>query len=357
MKQKSPLISVLIPTLNAASVLEKCLDSLQNQDYPKEKIEIIVADAGSADDTLKIAQKYGAKIYNNPLKTGEAGKEMALRQAHGELVALIDSDNLLPGQTWFRQMVEPFSDPEIIGSEPWEFTYRKEDGFIDRYCALLGMNDPLCYFWGNYDKRSVLTGKWTDLPMEQEDKEGWIKATLKPGAIPTIGANGTIFRRAIFTQHHLRGGGAPPLAGRHLGGVNLGDYLFDIDIIAQLASHQPVKFAKVKTGIIHLFCGSSVEKFMRKQRRRIKDYLYYQQIGIRTYPWHKQNETGLLKFIFSCVTILPLFWQAFSGYLKKPDPAWFFHPLACWLTLIVYTKEIVFGRIRPIKIKRINWQQ
>lgn len=333
-------ISVLIPTLNAASVLEGCLKSIVNQDYPKEKLEIIIADGGSTDKTLEIAKKYGAKIYRNPLKTGEAGKAVALKKAKNELVTLIDSDNILPSKDWFKKMVKPFSDPEIVGSEPWEFSYRKQDGFIDRYCALLGMNDPLCLFLGNYDKRSVLTGKWTELPVEEEDKGNWLKVTLKPGAIPTIGANGTILRRKILIDSDM-----------------VGDYLFDIDIIAQLASKKPVKFAKVKTGIIHLYCGNDIGKFIRKQKRRIKDYLYYQKIGARKYPWQQQNKLGLLKFGLSCITILPLVYQSLKGYLKKSDPAWFFHSLACWLTLYAY----VTGRIRGIfgvkEMDRQDWRQ
>ncbi len=46
MRKKFPSISVLIPTLNAASVLEGCLSSIVNQDDQKEKIEIIIADGG-----------------------------------------------------------------------------------------------------------------------------------------------------------------------------------------------------------------------------------------------------------------------------------------------------------------------
>lgn len=349
----APLVSILIPTLNAASVLEKCLASIVKQDYPKEKLEIIVADGGSTDKTLEIAKKYGAKIYKNPLKTGEAGKAVALRYAQGKLVALIDSDNLLPGPTWFRQMVEPFSDPEIIGSEPWEFTWRSQDGFIDRYCALLGMNDPLCLFLGNYDKRSVLTEKWTDLPVEQEDKGGWLKVSLKAHALPTIGANGTILRREILLKNGL-----------------VGDYLFDIDIIAQIASQKPVKFAKVKTGIIHLYCGSDIKKFIRKQKRRIRDYLYfsaltkktdkgrhYQKIGVRKYPWQQQNKIGLLKFILACVTIIPLLYQSIKGFFKKPDPAWFFHPLACWITLYAYGTGRIKGIFGVREMDRRHWKQ
>ena len=335
-----PSISILIPTLNAASFLGKCLEFINKQDYPRNKIEIIIADGGSTDKTLAIAKKYKARIYSNPLKTGEAGKAVACKKAKNELVALVDSDNYLPSKDWLRQMVAPFTDKEIIGSEPWEYTYRRGDGFIDRYCALMGMNDPLCYFLGNYDRLNVLSGKWTGLSLEEKDKGGWIKITLKPPSIPTIGANGTILRREPVLKSGL-----------------IGDYFFDIDIIAQLASKKPVKFAKVKVGIIHLYCGSNIKKFARKQKRRIKDYLYYQKIGARNYPWQKQNKLGLLKFTLSCFTIIPLFYQAIKGFLKKPDPAWFFHPVVCWLTLGIYGWGRISGIFGIKEMNRKGWRQ
>jgi len=61
-----PSVSIIISTLNAASVLEKCLQSVVAQDYPKNKIEMIVADGGSTDKTRKIAKKYTNKVYNIP---------------------------------------------------------------------------------------------------------------------------------------------------------------------------------------------------------------------------------------------------------------------------------------------------
>jgi glycosyltransferase involved in cell wall biosynthesis len=329
-KNVFPSISILIPTLNSERVLGLCLESISNQDYPKEKLEVLVVDGGSTDKTLETAGKYGARIYNNPLKTGEAGKAIALKHAQGELVALIDSDNILPDKNWLRRMIEPFLDPEIIGSEPWEFTYRKEDGFIDRYCALLGMNDPLCHFLGNYDRLNTLMGKWTNLPVEQEDRKDWLKVTLRSELIPTIGANGTILRRGILLSHR--------------GSVNIDSYFFDIDIIASLSAEKSVKFAKVKIGIVHLYCGFSLKTFFRKQERRIRDYCYYQAAGLRQYPWGKQNRLGLFKFIFACTTIVPLIYQSLRGYVKKPDPAWFFHPLACWITLWVYSSEGLRGK-------------
>src|SRR3989338_8867906 len=153
-----PTISVITPTLNAGKVLEAELKSIREQDYPQEKIEIIIADGGSTDSTIDIAKRFDAKIVENHLKTGEAGKAVGVKHAQGDLVALIDSDNILPDPTWLRSMVQPFlDDPNIVASEPWRYTYRKEGGFIERYCALLGMNDPIVLFYGNYDRLSTLT--------------------------------------------------------------------------------------------------------------------------------------------------------------------------------------------------------
>lgn len=335
-----PTVSILIPTLNSANVLSCCLESIKNQNYPKNKMEIIVADGGSTDKTLDIAKKYGAKIYINQLKTGEAGKAVAFQHARGELIALIDSDNILPDKEWLKQMIAPFSEAEIIGSEPWEYTYRGQDGFITRYCALLGMNDPLCHFLGNYDRQNSLSGKWTDLPVVQEDKGEWIKITLKPDTLPTIGANGTLLRRKILINNK-----------------SIDKYFIDIDILAELAAKNPVKFAKVKIGIIHLYCGSSIATFIHKQKRRAKDYFYYHKQGMRAYPWQKQKKNGLLKFIFACITVLPLFYQAVKGYSKKPDTAWFFHPIACWITLFIYALITVESRFKLEPQTRKRWRQ
>jgi|Deesub1362A_J573_1020465.scaffolds.fasta_scaffold01105_10 glycosyltransferase involved in cell wall biosynthesis len=311
------MISVVIPTYNSERTLEMCLESIVNQDYPKEKIEIIIADGGSTDRTLEIARKYTDKIINNRLKTGEAGKAVGIKHAKGDIIALIDSDNILPTRNWLRRMIKPFEDVEIAGAEPLYYTYRKQDGYITRYCALIGMNDPLCLFIGNYDRYNLLTGKWTGLKVKQEDKGEYLKIELDERAIPTIGANGFLIRREMLEK------------------CSIGDYLFDIDVVYELVKQSYNKFAKVKVGIVHIFSGN-ISTFVRKQRRRIKDYAYYRELGLRKYPWSSVSKGKLLKFISYTVFTLPLLVQAMRGYMKKPDIAWFFHIPACWTTLIVY---------------------
>ena len=98
-----PSISIITPTYNSAKTLASCLDSIKNQDY-KGDIEIIIADGGSTDSTLEIAQKYTDKIYPNPFKTGEAGKAAGVKHAKNEIIALIDSDNILPSRDWLSSM-------------------------------------------------------------------------------------------------------------------------------------------------------------------------------------------------------------------------------------------------------------
>lgn len=335
-----PTIDILIPTLNAAGALPRCLSSIQQQDYPADRVRIIVADGGSTDATKAIARRYGATVVPHTERLAEVGKAMALRAATAELVALIDSDNVLPHRAWLRHMVSPFADRDIVASEPIRFTYRPEDGFITRYCALLGMNDPLCLFLGTYDRECLLTGRWTGLPVREEPRLGYRVVTLVPGRLPTIGANGTLFRREALLDAL---GDAPEL--------------FDIDMLPRLLTHRrSVRVAKVEDGIIHVY-ADSIRIFSNKQYRRVRDYLYYRSRGSRVYPWTKTALPGVMVFAFACVTVVPLFIQSWRGYRRVRDRAWWFHPLACLLTFAIYATGFLESLIRPSLASRTAWKQ
>ena len=338
-----PLISVITPTLNAENVLETELKSIAMQDYPQDKIEIIIADGGSTDSTLEIAKTYNAKVYPNPLKTGEAGKAVAVKKAKGKYIALIDSDNILPNNSWLKEMIEPLvQNSDIAGSEPWAFTYRKEAGFIERYCALIGANDPIVLWYKNYDRLNLVSGKWTGSNVIQKEHEKWIEVTLEKGKeVPTIGANGTIFR-SNFLQS-----------------ANIGDYLFDIDVLmSEVQKLGEVKFAKIKTGIIHTYCESDIKKFGRKQKRRILDYYFYKSKGLRNTEWESEgSKYAILKFAIETALIFPNVFYALKGFLKKPDIAWFFHPIACLITLYQYATGTISFKINKVTMKRDGWKQ
>ncbi|WP_034445488.1 glycosyltransferase family 2 protein [Butyrivibrio sp. AE2032] len=91
-------ISVIIPAYNIEGLLEKCVESVASQDYPKELLEIIVVDDGSTDGTGKLLDELASKYSNVTAvhqKNGgsSSARNHGLRIATGEYVGFVDSDD------------------------------------------------------------------------------------------------------------------------------------------------------------------------------------------------------------------------------------------------------------------------
>lgn len=130
-----------------------------------------------------------------------------------------------------------------------------------------------------------------------------------------------------------------------------------INEIHQIISKGYSKFAKVKFGIIHVYCPD-VKTFIRKQKRRMRDYAYYQKLGARKYLWSKLNKYGFVKFIIFSALWLPTLYQSMVGHIKKPDKSWFFQSLACWLTLCFYETGRIWQKIFFVrKTSRKEWRR
>lgn len=333
---RPPSVSCVIPTLNSARTLERCLASIRAQDYPE--VEIVIVDAGSSDGTLELASAYGVdQVIDNPLQTGEAGKARGARTAKGEILAFVDSDNVLVGGDWLQRMTAPFAESDVVSSEALRWDYAPDYSLVDRYCALTGVNDPASLFVGNYGRYSFLTGRWTGFPVEQEQRKGYVRVRVNPDLLPTMGANGYLVRAEPFRT------------------VMTGDYVFDIDSVGTLARQGFDVVARVDVPIGHLF-APTYRDFARKTRRRARDFLYYSRRGDRTYPWSRYRR-GLVLFVLATVTTIPTLAQALVGYSRKRDRAWWFHPVACWTTLAVYGWEAARARVKPETLTRRGWRQ
>ena len=86
-----PKASFIIPVLNEEKTIEKCLDSILNLDYPKDKIEILLARGPSTDNTNKIldryAKKYGnIKLLDNPTGNTATGRDICVDNATGDML-------------------------------------------------------------------------------------------------------------------------------------------------------------------------------------------------------------------------------------------------------------------------------
>jgi glycosyltransferase involved in cell wall biosynthesis len=86
------LVSVIVPTYNSAAYLEECLRSIRQQSYPR--VELIVVDNNSVDDTKRIAARYADQVFNRGPERS-AQRNHGAQASKGEYLLVIDSDMVL----------------------------------------------------------------------------------------------------------------------------------------------------------------------------------------------------------------------------------------------------------------------
>ncbi len=108
-----PFISVAIITLNNKSTIERCLESIDTLDYPKDKYEIVVVDGGSSDGTLDLLQKFPVKQVIDRRPCRGAARNTAVKNCAGELIAFTDADCVVD-RGWLKNHVSIHHDPRIM---------------------------------------------------------------------------------------------------------------------------------------------------------------------------------------------------------------------------------------------------
>lgn len=113
------IVSVVIPAYNREKYIAAAIDSVLNQQLPKGwKLEVIVVDDGSADETKKIARGYGNKIIFKTIShSGKPAtpRNIALNLATGGLIAFQDSDDLWTDNKLATQ-ISLFDDAGVVMS-------------------------------------------------------------------------------------------------------------------------------------------------------------------------------------------------------------------------------------------------
>lgn len=116
--EKRPFTTVVLATYNRAEKLKRCLDSLARQDYPKERMEIIVVDDGSRDETGKVLKdaKENLKCGFQPTTIKHSGivgaLNTGLKKASGDFICFT-ADDCIAGETWISAIIQGFSNPNV----------------------------------------------------------------------------------------------------------------------------------------------------------------------------------------------------------------------------------------------------
>ncbi len=113
-----PLVSVIIPTLNAGSQLTDLVEAIKAQQV-QGPIEIVVIDSQSRDGTLKRAQEAGATVLSVSRRHFNHGRtrNQAIAASTGEFAALTVQDALPADDKWLAHLLEPLLEqPDVAGS-------------------------------------------------------------------------------------------------------------------------------------------------------------------------------------------------------------------------------------------------
>ena len=113
----NPVISVIVPVYNVEKYLSKCLESIINQTY--QNLEIICVDDGSTDSSPKILEEYAKKDTRIKVVTRQNGglsaaRNTGLKNAAGEFISFVDSDDWIDSETYEKAIVHFSEDVDSV---------------------------------------------------------------------------------------------------------------------------------------------------------------------------------------------------------------------------------------------------
>ena len=156
-------ISIITPTYNRCEMLEEAIQNVMAQDYPLEKIEHIIVDGASTDGTLEMLKKYPhLHVTSEPDDGVYDGMNKGIRQATGDIIILLNSDDILyeGALQSFARYFEKYPGIDTVGGGAFVFRddTRSKEIYNTAHFKALDENNifrgPL-YFNARAYKRSV----------------------------------------------------------------------------------------------------------------------------------------------------------------------------------------------------------
>jgi glycosyltransferase involved in cell wall biosynthesis len=287
-----------MPTLNAEDVLENCLASIARQTYPRDRYEIILADAHSTDRTRDIAKKYGAIVLDDDGKNMEEGKRLALRNATGDYIVFVDADNEITHADYIELAVQALAaNPQALGVESYYLPSPKMTSFCAYLTALLHISDPIAWLMS---ANPILVAR-------AGETERW-KLPEKTFSYP-LGANGFVFRRADLES------------------VKAAENFQDTHVALFLMKSGKREWLRIRGRGVHHFYIQTLWKFVQKRRRATVHFLRVQEAAKTNWMKEKPRVPLWLAAVYGATFVGPLF-HTLRGIVRDKDFRWLWHLLA-----------------------------
>ena len=145
-ESKPPLITVIIPVFNREKFISKVVSNVFSQNYPA--VELIIVDDGSTDQTQKVIAEipHDIRYFHQPNEGPASARNRGIRDASGEFIAFLDSDDLWPENNLWLLVKEFEQKPELEIVRGYAQLFRiTEDGrleytgnFKESFCDYIG---------------------------------------------------------------------------------------------------------------------------------------------------------------------------------------------------------------------------
>jgi cellulose synthase/poly-beta-1,6-N-acetylglucosamine synthase-like glycosyltransferase len=109
-------VSIIIPAHNAKATIVETLQAILNQDFPKERYEVIVVDDGSSDSTAKVIKQFkNVKLISIPHSGPAKARNVGAMAAKGKFLLFTDAD-CVPARNWIDKMIAPLlKNEKVVG--------------------------------------------------------------------------------------------------------------------------------------------------------------------------------------------------------------------------------------------------
>lgn len=102
---EKPFVSIVIPSFNSAHTLGQAIEACLSQDYPKDRLEIIIVDDGSSDNIGEIVKGFGIKCIRQERSGPASARNLGWRNSKGDVVCFTDAD-CIPENNWVSKLIE-----------------------------------------------------------------------------------------------------------------------------------------------------------------------------------------------------------------------------------------------------------
>ena len=279
------MISVIVPTFNSEKFIRDCLRSLVMQDYPAGQYEVIVADNGSTDATVRIVEEFPVTVLKDVAGTVSRLRNEAVRAAKGDILAFIDSDCIAP-LTWLSDAVDILE--------------KKAVGVAGCWYAL--------------PENPTWVQKIWDMQMSSKREEGF--AAWVP-------SGNCVMRKAVFDE-----------SGGFDEGLQTGE---DLEMCRRIRDKGYRIYSAPVLAVKHLGEAATVKEFFRKQR--------WHGIGgvqrfVREFPRFIFDKT----MVFAVILLMSVIGLGVSVVLKDPEFFYYCLVAACLIPFGMTVRTMIRGK-------------